>query len=67
MAKTVKSTENKSTATTSWRFTRQHRVLLGIMMVLFAVALLVAFVSFFMHGNQDQSTLNTLTERGDKA
>ncbi|MBU3681078.1 MAG: DNA translocase FtsK [Flavobacterium sp.] len=67
MAKTVKSTENNSTPNTSWKFTRQHKVLIGILMVLFAVALLVAFISFFMHGNQDQSTLHSLTNRGDKA
>ena len=68
MAKTVKNPDNKTAAPqTEWRLTRQHKYLIGIVLVLFAVAMLVAFVSYFMHGYEDQSTLNALTDRGEKA
>ena len=68
MAKTVKSSETKTAAPKAeWQFTRQHKLLLGIVLVLFAVALLVAFISYFMHGYEDQSTLSALTDRREKA
>ena len=41
-------------------------MLLGSMLVLFAVALLVAFVSFYVYGQQDQSAIHTLGDRGEK-
>ena len=68
MAKTVKSSDNKSAAPkTEWQFTRQHKLVFGIVFILFAVALLVAFISSFMHGYEDQSTLGALTDRSEKA
>jgi S-DNA-T family DNA segregation ATPase FtsK/SpoIIIE len=41
--------------------------MLGVILVLFSVALLVAFISYFMHGYEDQSTLTALTDRNEKA
>ncbi|NHM08054.1 DNA translocase FtsK [Flavobacterium sp. CYK-4] len=72
MAKTVKTAvepkaEGKTESKKSWKFTRQHKMLLGSVLVLFSIALLLAFISFFIYGHEDQSTLGTLTDRAEKS
>ena len=58
MAKTTKketidkNSEELAKAKNSWRVTRQHKLLLGSMLVLFSIALFVAFVSFFVYDLQ---------------
>ncbi|WP_348825438.1 DNA translocase FtsK [Flavobacterium aestuarii] len=47
----------------SWQLTKQHRIVLGALLVLFSIALLVAFVSFFIYGKIDQSAVSELTDR----
>lgn len=42
---------------------RQHKFVLGCFLVLIAIALLVAFVSYFITGNNDQSQLSTVLDR----
>jgi S-DNA-T family DNA segregation ATPase FtsK/SpoIIIE len=42
---------------------KQYKVLLGFVLVLSAVALLLSFISFFIHGQNDQSAVNDLTDR----
>jgi DNA segregation ATPase FtsK/SpoIIIE, S-DNA-T family len=69
MAKTTKKdTSDKKTDSNSgekkpWKFTRQHKMLLGSLIVLFSVAMLVAFISFYIHGQEDQSAVNAITDR----
>ena len=73
MAKPTKkeTPENKTESTSDtkkfWKFTRQHRLFVGAIFVLFSIALLVAFVSFFIYGHEDQSTLQLLADRGEKS
>ena len=57
------SSENKKI----WKVTRQHKLFVGAVFVLLSIALLVAFVSFFIYGHEDQSTLQMLTDRGEKS
>ncbi|MGV3459059.1 MAG: DNA translocase FtsK [Flavobacterium sp.] len=47
-------------------FTRQHKVLLGVLFFLFAVAMLLSFISYFLHGNFDQSGLTSFNSRDEK-
>ena len=69
MAKTVKTDSKDKKAESalgtkkSWKFSRQHKLLLGVTLVLFAIALLVAFISFYIHGQEDQSAVNALSDR----
>ncbi len=69
MAKTAKQATKTSEKTPRkpFVFTRQHKVVAGIMLVLFSVAMLLAFVSFFIYGQADQSTLQALGDRSEKA
>ena len=69
MAKSVKKEPLKkgngvaSKTLKSWEFTKQHKFVLGALLVLFSIALLVSFVSFYIHGQQDQ---NSVFEFGDR-
>lgn len=71
MAKTIKSTtpdkktDSKSEAKKSWAITKQHKVVLGCLLELFSVALLLAFISFYIYGQEDQSAVNQLTDRNE--
>ena len=71
MAKTIKKeapekTDGTTETKKTWRITRQHKLLLGSLLVLLSIALLVAFISFFVFNHQDQSALTTLANRGEK-
>lgn len=46
-----------------FRFTRQHKMLLGALLVLFSIAMLLSFISFFIHGRADQSVITEFTAR----
>ena len=69
MAKTTKTptpektTDSKSVKNTPLKITKQHKILLGSLLVLFSVALLLAFISFYIYGQADQSAVNHLTDR----
>lgn len=71
MAKTIKTatpdkkTEPKSATQKSWTFTKQHKIVLGSLLVLFSIALLLAFISFYIYGQVDQSAVNQLTDRNE--
>jgi len=71
MAKTIKTatpdkkTEPKSATQKSWTFTKQHKIVLGSLLVLFSIALLLAFISFYIYGQADQSAVNQLTDRNE--
>lgn len=72
MAKsTKKSTSGKNgekpvSEKNRWKLSRQHKVLAGILFFLFAVALLLSFVSYFLYGDFDQSELTAFGERQEK-
>ncbi|TWI00569.1 S-DNA-T family DNA segregation ATPase FtsK/SpoIIIE [Flavobacterium tiangeerense] len=68
MAKTVKAPINKkkettSTSTQKIQISKQQKIVFGTMLVLFSVALLLAFISFFIYGQQDQSAVQEITNR----
>jgi len=71
MAKTIKTatpdkkTEPKSETKKSWTFTKQHKIVLGSLLVLFSIALLLAFISFYIYGHADQSAVNQLADRNE--
>jgi DNA segregation ATPase FtsK/SpoIIIE, S-DNA-T family len=54
MAKTTKKVtsekdkDSKSLKKKSWAITKQHKIVLGCLLVLFSVALLLAFISFYI-------------------
>lgn len=72
MAKTTKTTPpNKKNADKvdspkSIVISKQQKIVLGALLVLFSIALLVAFISFFLHGQQDQSAVQALTDRSER-
>jgi len=61
---TKKDSESKGIR--SWELTKQHKIVLGSLLVLFSIALLVAFVSFFIYGKIDQSAVSELTDRKEE-
>ena len=69
MAKTTKketldSKDNsKAKVLKSWEMSKQHKTILGCLLVLFSIALLVAFVSFYIYGQEDQSAVLELSNR----
>lgn len=64
MAKKIKDTSSSSLEEKKpWQLKKQHKVLLGSLLVLFSIALLLAFISFFIYGNEDQSSLSGVTNR----
>ncbi|TRX20550.1 DNA translocase FtsK [Flavobacterium franklandianum] len=71
MAKTTKAVtpDKKSNSTSvekkSWVFTKQHKIVLGSLLVLFSIALLLAFISFYIYGQADQSAVYQLSDRNE--
>ncbi|MEZ0007141.1 S-DNA-T family DNA segregation ATPase FtsK/SpoIIIE [Flavobacterium sp. 28YEA47A] len=68
MAKTTKKetagkTDSQSSEKKTWKLTRQHKVIFGALLVLFSIALLLAFISFFLYGQYDQSAVDALADR----
>ncbi|WP_264563807.1 DNA translocase FtsK [Flavobacterium sp. N3904] len=61
-----KKNESESKGIRSWKFTKQHKIVLGFLLVLFSIALLVAFVSFFIYGQIDQSAVSELSDRKEE-
>jgi S-DNA-T family DNA segregation ATPase FtsK/SpoIIIE len=73
MAKTTKKesvnkkTEPKAENLRSWRPTKQQRFVVGCLLILFSIALLVAFISFYVNGQWqlDQSAVSQLDDRSE--
>ncbi|OIV41199.1 DNA translocase FtsK [Flavobacterium johnsoniae] len=70
MAKTKKETVDKKTESKvasirSWTLSKQQKFVLGCLLVLFSIALLVAFISFYVNGQwqTDQSAVSQLGDR----
>lgn len=62
MAKKIKS-ESDLSGKRSWTLSKEYKIVIGSLLVLFSVALLVAFVSFYLHGQADQSAVDQLANR----
>jgi S-DNA-T family DNA segregation ATPase FtsK/SpoIIIE len=71
MAKTTKTAaldkknNSKSEVNNSLEITKEHQIVLGSLLVLFSIALLLAFISFYIYGRQDQSAVTELTDRSE--
>lgn len=71
MAKTTKKetsdkkNESKAETLRSWNLSKQQKFVLGCLLVLFSVALLVAFISFYVNG-QWQSDQSAVSQLGDR-
>ncbi len=69
MAKTTKTTtpdkknEQKEALKKPWKISKQHKIIYGSLLVLFSVALLLAFISFYIYGQEDQSAVRQLADR----
>ena len=69
MAKTTKTaslnkkTDTKSETRIPSSLSKQYKIVFGALLVLFSIALLFAFVSFFIFGQQDQSAVREITDR----
>ncbi|WP_310557913.1 DNA translocase FtsK [Flavobacterium sp.] len=60
-----KKSDSNAVAKKSWEFTKQHKTVLGSLLVLFSIALLLAFISFYLYGQADQSAVNQLSDRNE--
>ena len=72
MAKNKKETVDKKNEKQegnkrSFKMSKQQKFVLGCLLVLFSVALLVAFISFYVNGQwqNDQSVVNQLGDRSE--
>jgi len=66
MAKKTLTTDKKESNSEDqkpWKYGRQYKILFGFVLILFSVALLLAFISFFIHGQEDQSAVSELANR----
>jgi DNA segregation ATPase FtsK/SpoIIIE, S-DNA-T family len=59
----VKKSDSNSVAKKTWAFSKQHKIVLGSLLVLFSIALLLAFISYYIYGQADQSAVNQLSDR----
>ena len=62
MAKKIKS-ESDHSEKRSWKLSKEYKIVIGSLLVLFSIALLVAFISFYLHGQVDQSAVDQLDNR----
>jgi len=70
MAKQIKKEKTISTEPEDklpWKIKRQYKVVFGCLLVLLSIGLLVAFISFFIQGQEDQSIVSSLSERNKLA
>lgn len=66
MAKKIKSKPENTTTDSpkkSWKITKQHKIIFGSFLVLLAVALFFAFVSYYLNWNVDQSAVTEISDR----
>lgn len=60
-----KKNDVKIEGNTLLKFNKQHKIVFGSLLVLFSIALLFAFISFLIYGQQDQSAVRELTNRDE--
>jgi S-DNA-T family DNA segregation ATPase FtsK/SpoIIIE len=62
-----KGVANKATDAVTKKFSlqmsRRHKFIVGILFILFSIALLLSFISYFITGNADQSAVSHLANR----
>ncbi|WP_396171546.1 DNA translocase FtsK [Flavobacterium sp.] len=69
MAKTTKTVtpekkpDTNAVAKKPWQFSKQNKIVLGALLVLFSIALLLAFISYYIYGQADQSAVDQLSNR----
>jgi S-DNA-T family DNA segregation ATPase FtsK/SpoIIIE len=65
---TDKKNEPKADTKRSWKLSKQQKFVLGCLLVLFSIALLVAFISFYVNGQwqTDQSAVSQLDDRSEE-
>ena len=66
MAKTVKKEPKEKDPNQELKILKtkkQYRMLFGFVLMLTSIAFLVSFISFFLHGQADQSSVDALTDR----
>ncbi|WP_433815892.1 DNA translocase FtsK [Flavobacterium johnsoniae] len=63
-----KKTESKIAGIRSWKLNKPQKFVLGCLLVLFSIALLVAFISFYVNGQwqTDQSAVDSLEDRSEE-
>lgn len=61
------STENERSPISSFKMKRQYQFILGSLFVLLALAMGVAFISYFVNGHVDQSVTNAFIDREKEA
>jgi S-DNA-T family DNA segregation ATPase FtsK/SpoIIIE len=63
-----KKTESKIAGIRSWKLNKPQKFVLGCLLVLFSIALLVAFISFYVNGQwqTDQSAVDSLGDRSEE-
>lgn len=55
--------KSKTEGKRPWKLNKQNKMILGVLLILFSVALTVAFVSFFVTGQTDQSAVASFGDR----
>ncbi|QBN17282.1 DNA translocase FtsK [Flavobacterium nackdongense] len=71
MAKTTKTvtpekkSDPNSVTKKPWAFSKQNKIVLGALLVLFSIALLLAFISYYIYGQVDQSAVNQFSDRAE--
>lgn len=61
---TAKKTAGSTAKKDSWETNKRQKILIGILFILVAIALLLAFISFYLYGKNDQSELTVFKDRG---
>ena len=68
MAKKVKKTRAKPTKKPrSYKLSKQNKIILGSLLMLFSIALFFSFVSFYFNWQDDQSLLSEFHDRNEEA
>jgi S-DNA-T family DNA segregation ATPase FtsK/SpoIIIE len=62
MAKKIKN-DSEGSGKRPWELSKEYKIVIGSLLVLLSVALLVAFISFYLHGQSDQSVVDQLSNR----
>ena len=62
MAKKIKN-DSELSGKKSWELSKEYKIVIGSLLVLISIALLVAFISFYIHGQYDQSVVDQLSSR----
>jgi S-DNA-T family DNA segregation ATPase FtsK/SpoIIIE len=64
--KTTRETSERKPGIFAFLKTKQTQTIFGIFLMLFSLFLCIAFISFFFNWQEDQSTLDQLTNRAVK-